>query len=173
METEFDALITELYQNHVNKMKSSLKNSPSSFWKFLNSKKNTNSFPKLLHYGSHPSTDQCEQASLFAEFFSSNFSATAYVDSHTRPPSQSTMPNPLVFNEYFIFDELLKIKTSIINPGPDGIHPLVLQKCASILYEPLTHIFNESLATGIFPDAWKRYSVEPIFKKGMRSNISN
>jgi hypothetical protein len=66
----------------------------------------------------------------------------------------------------------MKIKTTT-NAGPDGIHPLILKNCASILYQPLTHIFNESLATSTFPDAWKRYSVRSIFKKGARSNIMN
>lgn len=76
----------------------------------------------------------------------------------------------LLLDEYFIFEELLKIKTSV-NAGPDGVHPLILKNCASV--EPLALIFNESLQTGIFPVAWKRYSVTPIFKKGARSSVEN
>lgn len=52
-------------------------------------------------------------------------------------------------------------------------HLLVLKNCASVLYEPIILIFNESLHTGIFPDAWKRYCVQMIFEKGTKSDIKN
>lgn len=50
--TSFDALNSTLYQNHVNKLKSSLKQNPSSFWNLVNSKRKVNCLPKLLHDGS-------------------------------------------------------------------------------------------------------------------------
>lgn len=66
----------------------------------------------------------------------------------------------------------MKIDTSK-GTGPDGFHPLLLKNCAAQLCTPLSIIFNESLALGNFPDQWKSYSVNPIFKKGSRSNVEN
>lgn len=170
---EFDALNSLLYENHVAKLKSSLKHNPSSFWNLVNSKRNADHIPKLLHNDSRSSMDEFEQATMFAEFFSSNFNSNSTIPDMSTIVPQNPIPSEcLVLDEYFVFDQLLKIKTTT-SAGPDGIHPLILKNCASILYIPLTLIFNQSLETGHFPDIWKRYSVRPIFKKGLRSNINN
>lgn len=155
-------------------MTSSLKSDPSSFWRFVNSKKNTNSEPKLLQLGDKSTVDKGEQAELFATFFKSNFASHAsQIHMHTQNTFQTKSNfNQLVLDEFFVFDELLKINTKK-GIGPDGIHPLLLKNCAAILCHPLSDIFNESLVTGIFPDKWKLSSVNPIFKKGSRSNIEN
>lgn len=169
----FDSLNSMMYENHITKLKSSLKENPSSFWNLVNSKRSVNGLPKLMHDDTRSTMNESEQAQMFADFFSSNFSSssTATADSQVAPEI-SSQSDSLVLDEFFVFDQLLNIKTTV-GAGPDGIHPLILQNCAPILYAPLTCIFNESLQTGVFPDAWKRYSVTPIFKKGARSNIKN
>ena len=40
--------------------------------------------------------------------------------------------------------------------GPDGIPNRVLKECAATLAEPLTFIFNWSLASGLFSIQWKQ-----------------
>jgi hypothetical protein len=40
-------------------------------------------------------------------------------------------------------------------PGPDGVPPPILKKCASAFVSPLCMLFNRSLATCIFSDGWK------------------
>ena len=74
---EFETINNKLYNEYVDEMSSSLKNDPSSFWRFLNSKRNTNITPRTLSLGACSSTDPKEQAELFAEFFATNFSATS------------------------------------------------------------------------------------------------
>lgn len=74
---EFDALNTLLYQRHVNKLKSSLKHNPSSFWRLVNSKQNLDSLPKLLHNDTRSSMIESEQAEMFAEFFNANFNTNS------------------------------------------------------------------------------------------------
>ena len=62
---------------------------------------------------------------------------------------------------------LLNMKTDK-SPGPDGLHPIVLQRCAEEISLPLTIIFQKSFDTGQLPVDWKlavRF-VSPIFKKG-------
>ena len=47
--------------------------------------------------------------------------------------------------------------------GPEPSHNLILGK--SVLGAPLTKITNESIRTGVIPEAWKESVVVPILKK--------
>lgn len=49
----------------------------------------------------------------------------------------------------------------------------ILKNCAAYLFKPLTDIFNESFTTGTFPDWWKWSSVSPIFKKCLKTDVTN
>ena len=57
--------------------------------------------------------------------------------------------------------------------GPDGIHPLILQRTANITCVPLELIFNKSLQDGECPSDWRSANVTPIHKKGDKTNPSN
>ena len=39
--------------------------------------------------------------------------------------------------------------------GPDMLHPRILRALEDKLARPLTHIFNNSVETGIIPEEWK------------------
>ena len=41
------------------------------------------------------------------------------------------------------------------SPGPDSIHPMILNKCAGTLAPSLSDVFNASLASGILLHYWK------------------
>lgn len=150
---KFDALNSVLYQQHTGKLKSSIKSDPSIFWSLVKSKRKVDCIPKLLQNGSRSSIDEKEQAKMFAEFFNENFNPMI----HARRPTTnlSSVNEPLLLDEYFVFDKMMKMKTAV-SCGSDGIHPLVLKNCASILYVPITLIFNDSLQSGVFPEVWKR-----------------
>jgi hypothetical protein len=47
--------------------------------------------------------------------------------------------------------------------GVDKISTKVLQAAASVVAQPLTNIFNKSIALGQFPSKWKAARVIPIF----------
>ena len=49
--------------------------------------------------------------------------------------------------------------------GIDSISTNMLQKLAPVVINPLTHIINQSLCTGIFPNRLKIAKVIPLFKK--------
>ena len=59
------------------------------------------------------------------------------------------------------FDSLKPNKS----PGFDDISSSVVKFCASGIFNPLKHIFNLSLQTGIFPNWMKTARVSLIFKK--------
>jgi hypothetical protein len=58
-------------------------------------------------------------------------------------------------------------------PGPDGIPPLLVKKCAESLSIPLCVLYNKSLTSGTFPSRWKIAHVVPVFKSGDRSLCVN
>ena len=57
--------------------------------------------------------------------------------------------------------------------GHDGLSISYLVKAADFIYQPLTHIFNTSIASSIFPDEMKIAKVIPLFKSGDRCTTSN
>ena len=57
--------------------------------------------------------------------------------------------------------------------GPDNIHPHFLKETASELTPMLTHLFQQSLDSGVLPNDWKKAYVTPIYKKGDKTNPAN
>ncbi|KAL0901923.1 hypothetical protein ABMA27_007068 [Loxostege sticticalis] len=56
--------------------------------------------------------------------------------------------------------------------GIDKCSPHLIKLIKKIIIKPLTHIYNLSLATGIFPEAWKTAIITPIHKSArIRKNI--
>ncbi|MPC31523.1 hypothetical protein E2C01_024815 [Portunus trituberculatus] len=64
-----------------------------------------------------------------------------------------------------------------INPkkayGSDGVPPIVLKNCASVLAPCLAKLFQLCLSTSTFPSRWKFAYIQPVPKEGDRSNPSN
>ncbi len=57
--------------------------------------------------------------------------------------------------------------------GPDGVLPIILKNCASVLTPCLVNLFRLCLSTSTFPSCWKYAYVQPVPKKGDRSNTSS
>ena len=57
--------------------------------------------------------------------------------------------------------------------GPDGISPLLLQKCSDQLAPVLATIYKKSLNKGEVPEEWKQATVVPIYKKGSKAAPGN
>ena len=73
--------------------------------------------------------------------------------------------------------EVLKVLNSMdVNKscGSDQLPTKILKLTALLIYEPLTQLFNKSLASGKYPSLWKHAKVRPIFKrKGTPSEVNN
>ena len=68
---------------------------------------------------------------------------------------------------FALLSKLCKSKAT----GLDNLSAKLLRECPGVLAESLTHIFNQSLMTGIFPDEWKSARVTPLYKNsGKRSD---
>jgi len=57
--------------------------------------------------------------------------------------------------------------------GPDGTSTFFLKAVASEIAEPLTVLFNQSLATGLVPSTWKFSNVSPVHKGEVRDDLGN
>ena len=70
---------------------------------------------------------------------------------------------------YNILQNLNSYKSS----GPDNVHPYALKATSMEISPMLTHLFQQSLNSGILPAQWKHAHITPIHKKGDRTNPKN
>ena len=68
-----------------------------------------------------------------------------------------------------VFNLIQKIPSNKAS-GLDTISVRLLKEASPIVTRSLTFIINQSITTGIFPNAWKRDRVSPIFKEDLRTD---
>ena len=155
------------------------KTNPKGFWSFTQSKlKTKSSMPDLIKPGTEESpvfakSDE-EKSEVLVDYFSSVFTVEPDLDS--MPPfDERTYENPLedlIVSEKMVLEKLKKLKINK-SPGPDNIHPKVLNSTADSLKTPLAIIFNTSIRTRMLPDEWKHANISAIFKKGKKTLPQN
>ena len=72
--------------------------------------------------------------------------------------------NNITFEESSICTKLKNLNVSK-SPGTDQISPVVLNRCAEDLAEPLTALFTKSFQSGQVQQDWLAANVIPIYKK--------
>ncbi|CAB0020737.1 unnamed protein product, partial [Nesidiocoris tenuis] len=165
------SLSNSLYREYIEEVQCSVQTNVKKFWNFVNYKTGSNDLPQLMGLGDKQASTPLDIANLFAEHFSSVFV----------PPTHFTPNYPsldlLSFGTFTIAqaDVLRELKS--LKPeggmGPDGVPPMLLQACASVLAPPLTDLFNGSLSSGLFPSVWKCSFVTPVHKSGSKSSINH
>ena len=146
-----------------------------SFWKFVNTKRGVHGIPGKVHLNRRSASSHAEAANLFADFFGSVYTPRVGAVPAQNPSSSSyndVSIHSVSISFGQIFSKLYSLDTSK-GRGFDGVPPLFLKQCRFILARPLWHIFNSSLAKGIFPAAWKTTLITPVFKAGDRSDVRN
>lgn len=89
--------------------------------------------------------------------------------------SNSHMPHSFALfdtDEVEVENIILSLKSNCAM-GWDGIPTMFLKIYKDQLVPSITHVCKLSLSTGIFPDAFKKAVVKPIFKSGNRDCVSN
>ena len=150
-------------------------NSSRDFWHLANNISNnfsSSSFPPMFLPDGSTAVSSISKAELFSHTFANNSTLddTGHVPP-SPPPSDYFMPVVKILRSD-VFHALsgLDFRKAY---GPDGIPPIVLKNCASVLAPCLVKLFRLCLSTSTFPSCWKFAHVQPVPKKGDRSNPSN
>ena len=159
------------------KISQEAKKNPKMFFSYIRSKKTVrNNIGPLLDNDNKLISDDKGMASVLNSTFSKVFTKE----------SNTVIPTPLkIFQgpdeEKLVITEIqtneVRKYLQKIDPnkstGPDDISPRILKECYTQLENPVTRLFNKSLAQAAVPRAWKRANITPIFKKGDKKQAIN
>ena len=97
-------------------------------------------------------------------FFTS--SGTSAPISDARPTVRISPDNRFYFSHVSPLDVIATVTSARSNArGPDEILLSYIKECLPVILPIIVHIFNYSLQSGTFPDAWKRVIVRSIPKR--------
>jgi hypothetical protein len=165
------------HSTHRKQLIQSFKGNPKKFYGYVRSLQAVKEKVRQLakKNGDLTETDQ-EAAELLCETFQEEYVR----EDDVKPGDVETIYSkrmkvgmlPIVFDCDAIKDKLKKLKPDK-SPGPDEIHPMMLQRCATQLARPLAIIFQKSYEIKSLPNDWKEANVSPIFKKGQKNDPGN
>lgn len=141
-----------------------------NFWKHVKSRTKSTRIPETVSYGSKFRSDHTEQANLFNEYFSHQFSGESKYDIDIDGSGNNFFDLRFDCDDVYLILRRLNPSKA---PGPDRIHGKILKNCARSLSYPLSVLFNLSFVTGCIPPDWKLASVVPVFKKGDKNLVEN
>ncbi|XP_063615393.1 uncharacterized protein LOC134788435 [Penaeus indicus] len=115
-----------------------------------------------------------DKAQLLKTFFQSVYQAPSQLPGVVAGLDHSSKPmlNDFIIDRTQVEDELLKLKVNK-SAGPDGIHPAILKPLASVLADPLSQLFKESIRTSTLPKDWLRATVVALHKGGSKKQTNN
>ena len=140
------------------------------FWSFYKATSNSTRIPSTMNYGKKVRSNDKDVADLFNSYFYEQFSNPSKYD------IEIDYRDDLFVDKYFdertIFDLLIRTNENKA-PGPDKITSKLIKFCAKGLAHPLTILYNKIFKMGKIPDKWKLADVVPVFKKGIKSSVTN
>jgi hypothetical protein len=151
---------------------------PKKFWAFVKSRSGTsNAMGDIVVMETNGKkvviTDDEQKSNVFAEYFSSVFSHEPDSVFEEIPMAKLDHEMPvLVITDDVVLFKLSKLKTDK-SPGPDLLHPRILQESKSELNKSMANLFRLSLKEGKLPEDWQKSTVTAVFKKGNKSSVSN
>ena len=105
-------------------------NNNSKVYKYIRSLTKSHTIPPTLHHGSIVADSDADKANIFNNYFYSVFTQAS--TDLSLPTKNSSNLAHINITEEDVFNNLNTSKSM----GPDGIPPIVLSKCASVLYDP-------------------------------------
>ena len=148
-------------------------NDKNPLWRFMKAKKQDNvNISSLKTPDGQIITDPVGKTNVLNQYFKTVL--TVNDDKNQPHKGQSLYPTIANFEittqgVYNILNTCNPYKS----PEPDGIHPYALRATATEVSPMLTHIFQQSLNTGVLPTQWKHAYVTPIFNKGAKTDPTN
>ncbi len=157
---------------------------PKQAWQTINDilgrNHNQNTIHEIKHSGkSVTSTEELKE--IFNEYFTNIGTKLSQTIEHNNDCNfQDYITKRASVNKFSFeaVDELMVYRLITKLPvsksvGLDKISTNVLQIAAPAVAQPLTNIFNKSIALSQFPSEWKAARVIPVFKKGQRTMLDN
>ena len=138
------------------------------FWSYVKSTSNSHRIPQIVGYNGMYRSSPSEQANLFNNFFSDQFSSPSTYDIHINYSKNFDID----FNAADVLKFLKNLDPNKA-PGPDEIHGKVLKNCAESLALPLQILYRTSYYTCKIPKDWKLAHVVPVYKKGSKNSVEN
>lgn len=174
--------IKDAKHNYYRSKISSAKGNVKKEWQVINSILNRNSSNNIssivLSNGNEKISNPIEVANEFSKYFESvgqnPFSQSSNVVSNFSE-NQISQSNSFFFDPITGLDVLKTINSlnNSFSHGRDNLSNIVLKRIGLNIVDILSHIFNLSINTGIFPDELKVGIVIPLFKKGNKEDKSN
>ena len=133
---------------------------------------NVPSIPPIFSNGK-TITNIVDKANLFYDFFASQ--CTPLDNTSTLPPflmKTNKSINSINFNGDDIIS-IIRFLDSKKAHGVDNISIRMIKLCGDSIILPLTLIFKDCIAKGIFPDLWKLAIVIPMHKKESKNIVKN
>ena len=176
----------QLYDEHIKNKVSLLlqhKHDPYKYHKILKDltgRNKNHTIPTLIQQDGTTATEDTDKA----EMFNNHFAAQTRLDINNIQIAQlqdyrttTTEPVPTLSDIDISPGEVLNALNNMDankSCGSDKLPTKILKLTALLIYEPLTQLFNKSLASGKYPTSWKNAKVRPIFKrKGTPSEVNN
>ena len=176
----------KLKQDHLkHKVKILLENKKDPFkyhtiLKNITGLKRNTTIPPLLTENEVIISDNHLKAEAFNTYFCAQTNIHLTIEHHedlieyqnTQPETPNHL-DTMVFTPYEVLNVINSLDASK-SCGPDRVPTRLLKMTAIYIAEPLSKIFNKSIATGTYPSIWKRAKVKPVFKgKGSPSDLKN
>ena len=171
---EFDMESKHAHSSYKNHIGQSIINDPKRFFRYVNSTRKTDGYPKTLQLEGTFSSNPSEISNMFAKNFQNAYRCHSDISNTetVEMPEGRLVLDKIHLSREKILNGLLSLKTDK-SAGPDGFPNVFLVQTACFLLEPLYVLFNRSLSLGYFPSNWKSSYVTPIYKKGNRSDVGN
>ena len=133
---------------------------------------------KIFNINGKKVDNESQIAHAFNEYYSNIGNITAENLSHSETNFEQYLPNKnyqeIIWNQTSareVKDIILKCR--LTKPGPDEIPMHIFKTNADTLSPVLSHLYNLSLTSGVFPRIHKLGKVFPLYKNKERDMISN
>lgn len=171
--------------NYWNNKLNEAKNDVKATWKnlnlILNRSKNKKNLPDKFIYNNLEITDEYEIANHFNKFYINiGPSLAKSINQQTTKSVKDYLKTNSSGNSLYLYPTSVTEISNIINDlkpklssGYDDINPRLLKQTFISILDPITHIANSSMTTGIFPSNMKIAKVIPVYKKGKQNQFNN
>ena len=166
-------LTRKLRRDFETKLARNAKEKPKLFWGYTKSRLKTRQrIPSLTKPDGTTASTAKEKADLLNEFFSSVFT----IEDLENTPSPKVRDINEILTTIEITPEMVQKKLEDLNPnktpGYDKCHPFMLKELATVICQPLSRLFNQSLKEGAH-ETWLKAIITAIYKKKKRSDRGN